>query len=155
MRGWLSVLIAEVDDPAETDNPDDSAKRRARIRRLNTLAAFVNIMLRCLDLKFVQPRLGLWGNTAEHQLLVLYGQEAPPDALSKAEVVQIITWLYKQLYAANMFDDPDEDREYQRYLDRLLESATESLPDRVRLLRLQHIYSKSTREISSVVKAGV
>jgi hypothetical protein len=60
--------------------------------------------------------------------------------ISKVELRQIIKWFYKELYAANLFDNQDEDQQYQCYLEGLLERVTETLPDSVRLLRLQQIY---------------
>ena len=59
------------------------------------------------------------------------------------ELGQIITWLYKQLYATNVSDIPDEDQQYQYYLDELLQRVREKLPDGVRLLRLQQIYREN------------
>jgi hypothetical protein len=57
--------------------------------------------------------------TPEKRLLILYGADSPPRVLPKAELLDIITWFYKQLYAANMFADAEDDRQYQDYLDQL------------------------------------
>jgi hypothetical protein len=136
-KGLQVRFLAEVDDPAETEDPSERLTRRARIRLFNRIAGFANMQLRCVDLKFLQPKLNLWNDLPEQKLLLCYGAEHPQRVLFKAELLEITIWFYKQLYAANMFDDPNEDREYQHYLDRLLKSASETIPDSVQLFRLE------------------
>jgi hypothetical protein len=139
-------FVAEVDDPRETDDASEQLERRARIRLFDRIAGFARLNLRCLDYKFIQPRLEPWSDLPEKRLLILYGSQDPlPVAISKAELLQVITWFYKQLYAANISDDPNEDRQYQCYLDKILERVTEALPDSVHLLRLQQIYRETNR----------
>jgi hypothetical protein len=139
-KGPQARFLADVDDPATTTDPKEKRDRQTRIKLFDLISRFAGVQLRCLDLKFIQPKLSRWKH--EKQLLILFGAEAPPQLLSKSEALQIITWLYKQLYAANMFVDPADDHEYQRYLDYLLKRATEALPDSVELLSLQQIYNE-------------
>ena len=132
-------FLTEVDDPSEPSNAKEQKRRRDRIELFTQIAAFADVQLRCLDFKFLQPKLEPWSKEQEKQLRILYGVEHPPSSLSKTELLDILTWFYTQLYAANISDDPVEDQEYQRYLQGLLKKATETLPDGVRLLRLQEI----------------
>ena len=138
-KGQEARFLTEVDDPTESSDPGEQRKRRARIALFNKIAAFANVQLRCLDYKFLQPKLVPWGDARETQLRLLYGVEHPTLTLSKAELLDIITWLYTQLYAANISEDPAEGKKYECYLNQLLKSATDALPDGVRLLRLQEI----------------
>lgn len=97
------------------------------------------MQLRCLDFKFLQPKLDPRSSAPETHLRLLYGAEHPPAILSKLQLLDIITWLYKQVYAANISEDPTESHEYEAYLSQLLMGATQALPDGVRLLRLQEV----------------
>lgn len=132
-------FLTEVDDPSESSDPKEQSRRRNRIELFTKIAAFSKIQLRCIDFKFLQPKLEPWSKQQEKQLRLLYGAEHLPSSLSRAELLDIITWLYTQLYAANISDDPAEGQEYERYLRELLDRATEKLPDEARLLRLQEI----------------
>lgn len=134
-----SRFLCEVDDPEETEDPHEKIKRRARMALFGKLAAFSKLQLRCIDFKFIQPNLDPWGHSPESRLRILYGVEHPPRFLPREELLEVLNWFYTQLYAANMFEDPDEEREYQLYLDKLRRRATEALPERVCLLRLQEL----------------
>jgi hypothetical protein len=138
-------ILTEVEDPAETDDPLKRLQRRSRIRLFGRIAGFAGLNLRCLEYKFTQPKLEPWIDTPEKQLLLLYGsQEQPPPRLPRAALLRIITWLYKQLYAANMPENPEEAGVYRQYLDGLLRNAVANMPESVRLLRLHQIYRDST-----------
>lgn len=140
-------FLAEVDDPRETDDLSEQRERRARIRLFDRIAGFAKLNLRCLDYTFIQPKLEPWNDQPEKQLAILYGSQTPPLlAISKMELNQIITWLYKQLYATNLSDNPEEDQQYQCYLDELLQRIRGKLPDGVKLLRLRQIYRESQTE---------
>ncbi|MGP0016990.1 MAG: trypsin-like peptidase domain-containing protein [Candidatus Sulfotelmatobacter sp.] len=141
--GQRAVFLTEVDDPTAPCDPGEQRTRLARIKLFNRIAAFANIELRCLDFKFLQPQLVPWGKAGEMQLRLLYGVEHPPSMLSKAQLLDIVTWFYKQLYAANISDDPGEGEKYERYLDELLKRATAALPDGVKILRWQEILQDS------------
>jgi hypothetical protein len=137
-------FLAEVDDPRETIDPSERRERRARVRLFDRIAGFAKLNLRCLDYKFTQPKLEPWSDLPEKKLLILYGsQSRPPMDISKTEFSQIMAWLYKELYATNMSLTPDEDRQYQRYLEELFRSVREKLPNGVRALRLQQIYRET------------
>lgn len=132
-------FLCEIDDPSKASDPVEERTRRARIELFSKIAAFANVQLRCLDFKFLQPKLEPWSKEQETQVLLLYGVEHPPSRLSKSELLDIITWFYTQLYAANISDDPVEGQKYERYLNELLQKTTETLPDGVRLLRLHEL----------------
>ncbi len=139
-NGNRICFIAEVDDPATTEDRKEKCRRRARIELFDTISHIAHFELRCLDFKFIQPKLAPSDIGAEEELLILYGAKISRKFLAREEVVRILTWFYKQLYSANMFTDPEEDDEYQHYLDRLLDKATNAIPDQVRLKKLEPFY---------------
>lgn len=132
--------LTEVDDPTRTDDPTERLRRLARIALFDRFAAYAGIELRVLDLTFLQPKLDPWaGDAPEKELMLLYAAESVPASLSKTEALEILTWSYTQLYAANMFDDPADFERYMAYVRSLLERVANKLPDRVELLRVQKL----------------
>jgi hypothetical protein len=148
-------FLTEVDDPARTDDPIEQQRRLARIRLFEKFAVYLGIKVRLLDVAFLQPKLNPWSdNEPEEKLILLYAAEEVSARLSKRETVEILTWTYTQLYAANMFDDPTDLEQYMEYIRSLLKRITDALPDSVELLRLQKLQGRLLKNGSVAVAPG-
>jgi hypothetical protein len=126
-------VLAEVDDPAKAPSEKERIKRLARIKLFEQVAANLGVALRCADHQYVQPQLD--PTKPEVPMLLLYIVENPPAALARAEMVDILTWVYTGLYSRDILSDPVESERYGEYLNALIRTAASRLPERIRLIR--------------------
>jgi predicted MPP superfamily phosphohydrolase len=125
-------FVSEVDDPARTNDLAERRTRVARIALFDKIAAYSPFDLRVLDFAYLQPRLDPWaGDVPEKDLVLLYAAEHIPARFSRIEVLEILTWTYTQLYAANMFDDTADFERYMGYINELLKRVSNKLTDSV------------------------
>lgn len=142
-------FVTEVDDPARTDDPAEQRTRLARIALFDKLAGYSPIKLRVLDFAYLQPKLDPWGaDELEKELVLLYAAEQVPARFSRAEVLEILTWTYTQLYAANMFDDAADFERYMAYINSLLKRLSDTLPDTVELLQVQKLRGRLRHSVA-------
>ena len=135
-------LLTEVDDPTRTEDRQEQQRRLARLGLFDRIATYAGMELRSLDLAYLQPKLDPWSSKApESKLLLLYAARRVPPSFEKTEALDILTWTYTQLYAANMFDQQADFERYMRYIRDLLNRISGTLPDRVDLLKVQKLRS--------------
>lgn len=148
-------FLTEVDDPARSDDPAEQLKRIARIALFDKFAVYAAIELRVLDFTYLQPLLDPWGaKVPEKKLTLLYAAERVPARLSKAEMVEILNWIYTRLYAANMFDDAADFDRYKQYLEALQTTVVNSLPDSIELLKIQKLRGRLLNRATRPQSAG-
>jgi hypothetical protein len=135
-------FIFEVDDPALIPDAKKRRQRLARMKLFETLAPIERegLRVRALKIPFVQPAL-CWPPRPEppKQLLLCYAADDLPNVLSRAEVVNILTWTYTQLYGPDIFEDPEESSAYGKHTRELLAAIIRDLPDAVPLVSFGEI----------------
>ena len=120
-------FLFEVDDPALTDDPKERIERLSRLKLFDEFAPAKSMHLRALDFSYLQPELE-WPPTGKRRLLLCYAAPGLHTMLPKAEVVDILTWTYTQLYSGDsVFEEPSARAAYERDTRELLESSRPGL----------------------------
>ena len=142
-------FLFEVDDPTFSGNPKERHRRISRIRLFDELAPFEGLHLRILDVRYLQPRLEWARGGPEKQLLLCYAAPGLGTNLPKNEVVDILTWTYRELYGEDIFEDASTRAQYGKYIRGLHSAAIETLPEEVHLLRYRDLieHPNSTRRV--------
>ncbi len=137
LRGFL----AELAHPATAPNAAERTKRVGRFRLFETLAAANGFQLHAIDVGYLQPPLSVEEDPGgiPHLLLLARRREAElPQQLSRAEAIQILKYLYLDLYPSGYSDDPCEIAFIRETCGRMLAVVTANLPDEVKLLGYRH-----------------
>src|SRR5690349_14224423 len=103
----------------------------ARFELFHGLAPFEKLHLRGVGVRFLQPALEWPITSAQRELLLCYAAPGLHNSLAKAQAVDLLTWIYTELYAEDVFEDPEQREGYGRHIRQLLADVTAALPDKV------------------------
>jgi hypothetical protein len=134
-------FLFEIDHPALTVDPRERRRRLARFEWFYALAPFEKLHLRGLGVRYLQPKLEWPSDAPERDLLLCYSAPGLQAALARPEVIDILKWTYTELYADDIFEDPEQRAGYGGYIRQLLAEATAALPDKVLLLNGNNLRS--------------
>lgn len=130
----MEGIVFEMEYPIP-DATEQSRRSRSRSRLFEFYAQQLGITVRILDIPYRQPRLDLEDPCCkEEPQLLAYGRTEPPAisrSVSREEVQNVISFVYKAIYGDQFEGDPNQDAEYRRYLDTLCSDLTDSLPAEV------------------------
>ena len=59
-----------------------------------------------LDVEYVQPKLD--PTKREERFRLLFASEIAQSSLSRAEAIDLVTWVYTELYSEEIFESPKE-----------------------------------------------
>ena len=126
------AIVGEVDAPdaATADSPLN--RRVGRIKLLIQRARQLDVTMRVIDAPYLQPSLDPHKrNMKEGPLLLLYGRfgEDVGSMLPKATVLELISFVYDELYGDCFINDAAKDAEWRKYLQDLRDKVAVSLPD--------------------------
>jgi len=132
-------FLFEVDDPALARDGKERRRRLGRLKVFDRLAPFEGVHFRALDLRYLMPALEPPFTSGEKQLLLCYAAPGLGAALTKSEAVEVLTWMYTEVYGGRIFEDLATRAEFRKRNQALLDSVIRDLPERVRLLRYSEI----------------
>ena len=132
-------FLFEIDDPALTEVPRERRHRLARLRLFDGLAPFEATHLRALDIPYLQPSLGFPKTCGEKQMLLCYARKGLHSSLEKREAVEILEWVYTELYGDDVFEDSEVRKVYRQHTRDLLASLIRKVPAKVPLLCYREI----------------
>jgi len=132
-------FIFEVEDPAQSEDRKERRRRLSRLKLFDELAPFEGVHFRILDLKYLEPSFDWPPSERERQLLLGCAAPGLHSWLPKAEAVEILTWVYTQLYEGRAFQDLSIRAAFQTRNRELLDSLVRELPDQVGLMRYRDI----------------
>lgn len=127
-------IIFELEYPKSNEKSRESTCL-ARKRRFFTIARMQNLAVKEIDIKYLQPKLTLWGDDykEEKQFLMYARTRKPhlPDLISIQEVKKILQFVYLEIYGDHFENDPSKDKEYRKYLENLYKKVVSDLPEKI------------------------
>jgi hypothetical protein len=141
-------IVLEVEDPRKEKSKPDQDECLARIRRFCTLAEMRGLSLRAFDFEYRQPKLATEdADNTERPLLLLYARTHPESAANnsmsaRAEVAEILTFIYTRVYPEGYSSDRKEDRLYREYCSQFKDRQIASLPTEIRSLSLKQLVAQ-------------
>ena len=143
-------FLFEVDDPALAANAAERRRRASRLEVFGKLAPLKALHLRALDIPYLQPNLDgpASGGRTERPLLLCYAAPRLGGTLSKANTIELLTWIYTALYGDDIFEDPSERAAYGTYTRALLERVANGISDPVRLLKYEQAGARTAADRS-------
>jgi hypothetical protein len=136
-KGW----VLELEDP-KRGSTSEKNHSLARIRLFSKLAEVCGFTLRAVDIPYLQPPLSHWPQDSQEQLLLMYAypvEKAPSSIMSKAELKNLLEFIYLELYPDGYSSDAEENEHYRLLCKEALDRLTGQLPDTVRMLRLSDL----------------
>ena len=118
-------FVLEVEDPRKEKSQRKQDECLARIRRFCTLAEMQGFSLRAFDIEYRQPKLSLEDKASvERPMLLLSARtrQGPLDAeVQRAEVEEVLSFVYTSVYPEGYSSDAEENRLYREYCHDLKE----------------------------------
>ena len=137
LRNFAGFAL-EVEDPRKERSQRKQDECLARVRRFCTLAEMQGFSLRVFDIEYRQPKLSLEdGASAERPMLLLSArtrQGSLNAEVQRAEVEEVLSFIYTCVYPEGFSTDPEENRLYREYCQNLRERELGGLPERIRSL---------------------
>jgi hypothetical protein len=91
-----------------------------------------------LPIDYVQPQLSLDEHDQRHEepldLMYIPLQQQPGSTMTKAQVSDILRFIYFQVYGDSFLDDPEKDQLWREYLKSLKERVEATIPEVVTLV---------------------
>lgn len=132
------AIIFEAESPHSALEGNENKIRKARLRLFKQTAGRLNVKLFRLDFDYLQPHMEVPRGepSLEERMLLFYApiDNLVTDQLSKEQVLDILRFVYLQIYRPTFRHDPLKDFAYQSYLHSLLRSYETSLPDCIALV---------------------
>lgn len=132
-------VLFEVDDPALAKDRNERHHRLGRLKVFDRLAPFEAMHFRALGLAYIQPALEPPWTDSNKQLLLCYAAPGLHETLPKSIAIEILTWIYTELYGDDIIEEPVTRAAYRKRIRDLLDSVVHELPEQVRLLRYREI----------------
>jgi hypothetical protein len=132
-------FVFEVDHPALTKDWKERRHRLGRLKVFDRLAPFNALHVRALDLPYIQPTLEPPWTDTRKELLLCYAAPGLHESLPKPEAIELLTWVYMELYGDDIFEDPSTRAAYKTKMQELLDSVVQKLPEQIPLLRVREI----------------
>jgi hypothetical protein len=136
------TLLFEVEDPRKALR----AKQLhdiARIQKFCELAAAQKFTLRAFDIEYLQPALSVpdCPETDEQPLLLLSARkrEDVDAAILLDELLEMLDFIYIDLYPEGFSDLPDEQEAYKAYCRDIRDQVVSTLPAKVKIINPAHI----------------
>ena len=133
-------LLFEADDPRLVQG-EERRLRQGRIRLFDSLgASYEDLRVRALDIKYLQPNLQWPGEGPEREMVLFIARKELQPTMPQKEAIEILTWIYTELYSGKIFD-PDQDArtKFREYTKGLLDLVVPTLPGSVQLLRCRNL----------------
>lgn len=132
-------LVFEVEAPDPSLAKSENARRKARIRLFKEVARRWHYRVYGIGITYLQPEMPTDpGEVAEEtRLELLYlplGQNVRRGSLTKAQVINILQFIYLEIYSPSFEGDPGRHEQYQLYLRSLLRRYESGLHRRVPLI---------------------
>jgi len=133
------AVIAEVEPPNMKIDERENTERRARIRLFKETANRLSYPMYEIGIKYLQPQMEIADDEKylEEESILLYAPVSDPKPynkkIPKEKVLDILRFIYLQIYRPTFRHDPENDFSYQRYLNTLLQHYETTLPDTVSL----------------------
>jgi len=134
------AVLCEVQKPQAWLDQAENNKRKARLRLFKETARMLNFRLFEIDFEYLQPEMEIEPNqqpSSEESMILLYApirDEIPLSRqLPKEKLLEILAFIYLQIYRPTYRNEPEKDLIYQSYLNSLLELYKDVLPDYIPL----------------------
>ena len=130
-------LLHETSDPTAAKEPMERRQRRARFKLFAKLAEADGYDLRMIDVRYVQPSIGVDAKTGEVPLLLFVTRpksHAPWNSMPKADAMKFIRYVYLDLYAHFYSEEAAEQEKFRQHCEDLFERVTGAMGDSVPLL---------------------
>ncbi|MBV6449680.1 MAG: hypothetical protein MHPDNHAH_00392 [Anaerolineales bacterium] len=127
-------VICEVEAPAPGLDYSENQKRKARIKLFKETARRLNYRLFEIVIEYLQPQMEVDEDSdfQEEKMILLYAPVTDPTPfnkrIAKEKVMEVLTFIYLQIYRPTFRHDPDKDFAYQSYLNSLLRQYESELP---------------------------
>jgi hypothetical protein len=133
-------FLMEVDDPRQR-SPKERSMMLARIRRFSRLAAVGGFTLRAIDIDYKQPPLTHQPSASQDTMLLLVAARRNTDrtTLPKKEVVQLLRFIYTEVYPDGYSTDQDQCRLYAQVCASRCEELNGQLAETVNTLRVSEL----------------
>ncbi|MEX2227562.1 MAG: hypothetical protein WEB52_14055 [Dehalococcoidia bacterium] len=134
LRGCRAIVF-EVQAPDQRLSEKQNAERKARIRLFRETARRLGINIFKVDVDYLQPQMVVAANGkySEESMALMYAPlNATPIAqgnLSRAAIMEILRFVYLEIYRPIFRHDAAKDFAYQSYLNSLLNLYEADLPD--------------------------
>lgn len=130
----MEGIVFELESPGNGKKHDECL---GRWRRFQSLAQQQGIVVKRIDINYLQPQLSKWDDSyREERQLLMYGRTQPPplgDKVRRDEVERVLSFTYRAVYGDCFEDHPAKDQEYRSYLDGLYAKSVAALKDEVSL----------------------
>lgn len=130
-------FMLEVDDPRHATTERIRRHRTARIELFCAIAQARGFKLRALDINYRQPLLHIpepGDRGREQPMLLMYASKKVAPELPVDKVVQLLRFVYLELYPNGFSTIPKENELYCAYLEDFCAKQIARLPLKVRLL---------------------
>lgn len=133
------AVICEVEPLDPNQSETENTQRKARIRLFKETARRMNFAMYEIGVDYWQPQMEIPedGSFSGERSLLLY---APLDdsirhnkKISKEKMLDILRFIYLQIYRPTFRHDPEKDISYQVYLNTILQYYEENLPTEIPL----------------------
>lgn len=131
-------IVYETDAPETVADTKKKMERKARSRLFKTYAKRLGYVAYDIGIDYIAPRLALEQSEyyEEEHLRLSYiplKKTYPDNIITKDEVLEILHFVYLQVYGDQYNDDLERDKEYRDYLSILFEMYKDDLPDKISL----------------------
>jgi len=132
-------IVLEVQAPSPKIDFQENSERKARIRLFKETAKRLNYRMYEVGIDYLQPQMeiGSEDEFEEEKMVLLYApvKDTVPynKKISKDKVLEILTFIYLQIYRPTFRHEPEKDYEYQVYLNSLLRDYDSNLPKLISL----------------------
>ena len=133
------AIICELEAPISGGDEKLNLERKARIRHFKEMAKRHNYKFYEIQFDYLQPQMEIPDNYifSEEQLILLYApvNDIQPlsQFISKDKLLDILQFLYLEIYRPTFRHDPIKDYAYQNYLNNLLMLYKVNLPNDIKL----------------------
>jgi|GEM_PF-2613508 len=132
-------IVLEVQAPSPKIDFQENNERKARIRLFKETAKRLNYRMYEVGIDYLQPQMDINSEDEfeEEKMILLYApvNDTVPynKKISKDKVLEILNFIYLQIYRPTFRHDPEKDFAYQVYLNSLLRDYEANLPQSISL----------------------
>jgi hypothetical protein len=132
-------IVYETAAPKPGDSPEEKREKLARNKLFKCYAKQLGFHAYEIEINYVAPKISIETNAffEEERLALSYiPLKAVPreHTLPKDEVMDVLHFVYVQVYGDSYKDDEEKDKQYRSYLIELLNKERDLLPEKVPLL---------------------
>jgi hypothetical protein len=131
-------IIYETASPEAVSDAKSKQARKARDRLFKMYVKRLGYIAYDICIDYIAPRLSLeQDDYYEEERLTLsfisLKKTYPNNIISKDEVIEILHFIYIQLYGDRYKNDKEKNEKYHEYLSFILETYKDILPENIRL----------------------